>query len=81
MVQDWRDIAVVMGLGAPASRAFVAGVAATTLLYAAGYPKESFNEDGSMRPFAPITPGPYGVTSKHFLVIPVVVAGAVFLFT
>ncbi len=81
MVQDWRDMAVLMGLGTPTSRAFVAGVAATALLYATGYPGEAFGEDGSIRPFAPLTPGPDGVTTKHFLVLPVAVAASAFLFT
>lgn len=70
-----------LGLGKPYSRAFVAGTAATLHLYAAGFPKQAFREDGSMRPFAPLTPGPDGVTTKHFLVLPLSVALAVYLFT
>ena len=81
MVQDWRDMAVLMGLGTPAARAFVAGVAATTVLYVANYPSDAFRDDGSMRPFGPLSPGPDGVTSKHFLVLPVAIAAAAFFFT
>lgn len=80
-MQDWRDVMVVMGLGTPASRAFVAGVAATGLLYSSGYPKEAFREDGTIKPFGPLTPGPDGVSQKHFLVLPLVVATSVYLFT
>jgi len=78
---DPRDVMVSLGLGQPQSRAFCAAVAASSLFYFAGYPKDAFREDGTIRPFAPLTPGPDGVTEKHFLVIPLAVATAVFLFT
>ena len=81
MVQDWRDVMVMFGLGQPSSRAFVAGVGAATLAYVASFPAEAFREDGSLAPSALLSPGPDSVGSKHFLVIPAVVAGAVYLFT
>lgn len=80
-IQNWQDAAVAVGLGTPTSRAFVAAVAATGILYATGYPGDAFREDGSLRPFSPLSPGPDGVLSTHFLVLPVVIAGGVFLFT
>jgi len=76
-----RDAMVTLGLGHPASRAFCAGTAATSVLYASGYPKDAFREDGSMRPFSLLTPGPDGVSSKHFLVLPIGITLAVYLFT
>ena len=78
---DPRDVLVSMGLGRPSSRAFVAAVGAASILYFAGWPKDAFREDGTLRPFAPLAPGPDGVLEKHFLVCPAVVATAVFLFT
>ena len=81
VVKDWRDMAVMMGLGKPSSRAFVAFVGATAVLYAAGLPSGAFDEEGRMRPFAPLVPGPDGVTTKHFLVAPIAIATAVWLFT
>lgn len=81
MVKNWRDVLGVMGLGTPVARGFVAGVAATAVCYAASYPQEAFREDGTIKPFSPLSPGPDGVRSKHFLVVPLVVATATFLFT
>ena len=81
VVQDWRDVMVMFGLGQPAARAFVAGVGATALLYATGYPGEAFREDGGIKPLSLLSPGPDSVGAKHFLVLPVAIAGAVYLFT
>ena len=81
VVKNWKDVAVTIGLGTPVSRAFVAAVGVTALLYIAGQPKAAFTEDGAIRPFAPLSPGPDGVTTKHFLVLPAAVTLAVFLFT
>ena len=81
VVQDWRDVMVMAGLGQPVSRAFVVGVAAASVLYATGYPRDAFNEEGGIRPLALLSPGPDGVNAKHFLVIPVALAGAAYLFT
>lgn len=81
VVQDWRDVMVMFGLGTPSARAFVAGVGAATLAYCATYPSEAFREDGSLKPCSLLSPGPDGVGAKHFLVVPTVLAGAVYLFT
>ena len=81
MVKGWRDVMVMFGLGKPVSRAFVAGVAAAGLAYTAGFPKAAFDDEGGMRPFALLSPGPDSVYEKHFLVVPVAVATAVYLFT
>ena len=81
VVETWQHMLSKMGLKNPSARAFVAGVAVTSVLYFAGYPKEAWDEEGNMRPFYPLSQGPDCVCRKHFLVIPTVVTGAVFLFT
>ena len=78
---NMRSIMVYFGMGRPVARAFVAGSVATLALYAAGFPKAAFREDGTMCPFSPLCKGPDGVCAQHFLVLPVTVATAVFLFT
>ncbi len=75
-----QDALAKLGLGTPPSRAFVIGVLAASALYLSGIPKSAFREDGSIRPFAPLTPGPDGVNC-HFLVCPLAIASAAFLFT
>lgn len=76
-----KDALVALGLGNPTSRAFVAAVTVAGGLYLTGLPKDAFREDGTIRPFAPLMPGPDGVTSKHFLVCPLIAATTIFLFT
>lgn len=76
-----REVLVSLGLGKPSARAFVAGVAATGVFYFAKYPTGAFRDDGTVRPFGPLTPGPDGVTEKHFLVAPMLIATAVYLCT
>ena len=76
-----REVLVSLGLGHPSARAFVAGVATTGLFYFAKFPTGAFRDDGTVRPFGPLTPGPDGVTEKHFLVAPVLIATAVYLCT
>jgi hypothetical protein len=78
---DTRDVLVSLGLGRPSARAFVAGVAATGVFYFAKYPTGAFRDDGTVRPFGPLTPGPDGVTEKYFLVAPMLIATAVYLCT
>ena len=69
------------GLGRPPTRTLAAFAALAGVLYAAGAPKCAFNDEGCIRPLAIIQPGPESVMGKHFLVIPIGVALAVFLFT
>jgi hypothetical protein len=77
---DYRDVLVSVGLGRPAARGFVAGVATASLLYCTGTPKDAFDENGACKPFALLSPGPDS-TMQHFLAIPITVAVAVYLFT
>ena len=76
-----KDALVALGLGRPVARSFVAAVAVAGGMYIVGKPNDAFTDDGAIRPFAPLTPGPDGVTFKHFLVVPLVAATAVYLFT
>ena len=79
-VTDARGILVKLGLGQPMSRAFVAGCAAATVAFAVKHPSESFREDGSIKPLKWLSPSP-DATNTHFLLVPAVAAGAVYLFT
>ena len=80
VVDDVRGILVKLGLGQPVSRAFVVGSVVGGVAYLAGLPKQSFRDDGSMKPLKALSPEP-DATNLHFLLIPVGVATAVFLFT
>jgi len=80
VVDDWRGMMVRMGLGQPSARAFVAASITTGMAYIAKYPKAAFREDGSIKPLKGLSPD-MDATSTHFLLLPVAVGTAVFLFT
>lgn len=75
-----RGLLVKMGLGAPSSRAFVAGGVAAAVLFATTTPKAAFTDEGEMRPWSVLSPHP-SATQVHFLAYPLGVAAAVYLFT
>ena len=50
------------GLASPYSRAFVVATGVGVLAYGMGFPRQSFTEDGEMKPFALLNPGPHGRT-------------------
>lgn len=77
---SFAAIMVYLGLGQPASRAFVAAVLAAGVSFATQMPREAWDEEGRIRPFAPLSPGPDGVTFKHFLAVPVAVGTLTYLF-
>jgi hypothetical protein len=79
-VDGVRGMLVQMGLGTPSSRAFTVGGAVGVAMYALGLPKESFTDDGEMRPFTALSPHP-SATNVHFLAVPVGAAIAAYLFT
>lgn len=79
-VVGWRGAMVALGLSNPVARAFVAGTACTGLAYLSGKPSDCFREDGSIKPFAPLS-SELDATFTHFLVLPLTVATAVYLFT
>jgi hypothetical protein len=79
-VEGARGLLVKMGLGEPKSRAFVAGGLAAAILFATTTPKAAFTDEGEMRPWSVLSPHP-SATQVHFLVYPLGVAAAVYLFT
>jgi hypothetical protein len=80
VIEGWRGVMVAAGLGSPFSRALTAGIAAGTLAYAVKYPTCAFKADGSMRPYYRLSAS-QDATNRHFLLMPLTVAGAVYLFT
>jgi len=79
-VDDVRGLLVKMGLGQPSSRAVCGGILAAGVLLLAGRPKAAFREDGTMRPFKPLSAEP-DATYTHFLLGPIAVATVCYLFT
>jgi hypothetical protein len=79
-VTDVRGIMVRLGLAQPSSRAFVIGTAAAGVAYLARFPKQAFRDDGSMKPLSLLSSEP-DATNTHFLLVPVIAAGAGYLFT
>lgn len=79
-VNGVAGILVKVGLGQPINRAFVAGTTAAGLAFLATFPKESFRSDGSLKPFKGLS-AEVDSTYTHFLLVPVVAATAVYLFT
>ncbi|AUL80787.1 hypothetical protein [Pleurochrysis sp. endemic virus 1b] len=79
-VTDTRGAMVALGLGNPVTRAFVAGSIAAGVAYSSSFPQAAFREDGTIKPFKWVSPEP-DATLTHFLLFPLVVAGATFLFT
>ena len=80
VIEGWRGVMVAAGLASPTSRAFTAASVAGIAAYALKYPREAFREDGSMRPHYALSPTA-DATNTHFLLTPLLVGTAVFLFT
>ena len=74
------EVLAHMGLASPAARAFVVATGVGVAAYATGFPKSSFTDDGEMRPFALLSPGPHA-TYAHFLALPVAAGVFAFVFT
>ena len=74
------DVLSHVGLASPYSRAFVVATGVGVLAYGMGFPKQSFTEDGEMKPFALLNPGPHA-TYAHFLALPIAAGTFAFLFT
>jgi len=79
-IRGSRGVMVHMGLGQPATRAFVVGAVAGAVALAVKFPAAAFREDGSMKPLSVLSAEP-DATNTHFLLVPVVAAAAAFLFT
>jgi hypothetical protein len=79
-VETVRDILVTVGLGTSMRRATAMLGISLALAYVARKPEGAFAEDGSMRPFKLISQDPEA-TYQHFLVVPVAVAAATYVFS
>ena len=75
-----RGTLVAAGLGQPLARGFVAGTCALGICYIGGMPNTAFREDGTMKPFKPLSMDA-DATNAHFLLVPLTVGLAAFLFT
>lgn len=71
---------VLMGLRLPSQRAVFAGTCAAGICYVTQTPAEAFNEDGSVRAWSVTSDDPHA-TDIHFLMVPLAVATAAYLFT
>lgn len=80
VIEGWRGVAVSLGLGTPFARAATAACVTGAACYAFKYPKAAFRPDGSMRPHKSMSMDP-DATGKHFILTPLAVATAVYLFT
>ena len=80
MVDDLRGKLVITGLGHPFARTFVAATVVGVAAYATGFPRASFTDDGGLKPFKPLSRDPEA-TYAHFLVLPIAIGTAAFLFT
>lgn len=80
VIEGWRGVMVSVGLGKPIARAACAGVVAGVACYSLEFPKRSFKRDGTIRPHRYFSASPEA-TNVHFLLTPLAVAGAVYLFT
>ena len=79
-VTTYPDMMVKMGLATPASRAFVVGSVALGAVYLAGYPKNAFNPNGTLKPIGFGGSAP-DAAKPDFLYVPVGAALAGYLFT
>lgn len=73
-------VMVALGLGQPSARGITAASVAALAAYAFKFPRASFRQDGTMKPFKPLSPAP-DATTTHFLLVPVIAGTTVFLFT
>lgn len=77
-IQGPKGVLVKVGLGTPTARGFVAGAAVGVLAYSFRLPDACFDEEGQVRPFKALSASPHA-TYAHFLLVPVLAAGAVAL--
>ena len=71
---------VKMGLGSQRNRACAGAALATLVAYALKKPQGAFREDGTMKPFAPLSPE-HDAVNAHFLLVPVTAALACYYCT
>tara|TARA_B100001996_G_scaffold59641_1_gene42494 strand:- start:578 stop:844 length:267 start_codon:yes stop_codon:yes gene_type:complete len=73
-------VLVYLGLGHPVQRAVTAGAVVAGIQYIVKKPVGAFDETGSIRPHRMFSVSPKA-TEAHFLMYPVAVATAIYLFT
>ena len=81
IIEGWRGVLVAGGLGTPAKRAVASMLAVGALAYVLKYPSAAFRSDGSMRPAKATGSSAADATNRHFLLMPLSVGTAVYLFT
>lgn len=82
VIEGTRGLLVHWGLGSPAARAVSCGIVAGGCSYALRRPAHCFRRNGQMRPLAALSPElDAAPLAGHFLLIPLVVGTAAFLFT
>lgn len=80
-INGYRGLMVYLGLASPLSRAFVAGASVAAIQYVTKTPGAAFDEDGAIRQWSLVSPQSPEATDQHFLILPIGVASAVYLFT
>lgn len=80
VIEGWRGMMVKLGLGSPGARGITAAAVSAVVAYAVGFPSASFRKDKSLKYWSLVKPGPDS-THAHFLVVPLVVGTAAYLFT
>ena len=80
-INGYRGLMVYLGLASPLSRAFVTGAGVAAIQYVTKAPTAAFDEDGAIRPWSLMNPQNPESTDQHFLIVPLGVATAVYLFT
>lgn len=82
VIEGWRGVMVSIGLGHPMSRAVSAGIVTAGVTYALKFPSSAFRANGQMRPYRGLSSARDGTSaSQHFLLTPLAVGTAVYLFT
>ena len=80
-INGYRGLMVYLGLASPLSRAFVAGAGVSAIQYLTKTPNAAFDEGGALRQWSLFSPQNPEATDQHFLILPLGVAAAVYLFT
>lgn len=80
MIEGFYGKMVVLGLHTPIRRAAAAAAFGGLLFYAARVPGRSFGEKGELLPWSVYSKDPYA-TPVPFLIVPLSIATAAYLFT
>jgi hypothetical protein len=79
-IEGPMGVMVKLGLGKPSSRGLCSAAVAAMLAYTFKFPRTSFRQDGTMKPFKPLSAAP-DATTAHFLLIPMAAGTFCYLFT